>query len=81
MRMLRADLREIAPEHAQEWLVRDGSGYRLNRENPYVRALIAEVQACLDGGMAWADFVEGHPGVLSRDTAPEGEAIDPAGLR
>jgi hypothetical protein len=60
MRRFRADLRKIAPEHEQEWLIRDRFGYRLNRENPYVQVLIAEVQACLEDGMSWADFIGGH---------------------
>jgi hypothetical protein len=60
MRQFRADLQKIAPVHEQEWLIRDRFGYRLNRENPYVQVLIAEVQACLQDGMSWADFIRGH---------------------
>jgi hypothetical protein len=60
MRQFRIDLGEIAPEYEQGWLMRDRFGYRLNRENPYIQALIAEVQACLDEGMSWADFIGGQ---------------------
>ena len=59
MRQFRSDLEKLAPEYEQGWLVRDRFGYRLNHENPHMQALIAEVQACLDAGMPWADFIGG----------------------